>query len=855
MLSLSKKSQWIRLILIPALVLGILGTLIVVNVQRTSAAPTLNNGLARTPPMGWNDWNAFGCGVSEQLVEQTADFIVSSGMKADGYQYVNVDDCWLTHSRDANGNLVADPNKFPDGMKAVADYVHSKGLKFGIYEDAGTQTCARYSGSLGHEQQDANLFASWGVDYLKYDWCNIPFSQFPGMSHEQVAQQLYTTMSHALAATGRPIVFSLCNGWDTSVHPSDWAGGVGNLWRISHDIGDNWSSMTSIIDINAPLASAAGPGGWNDPDMLEVGNGGMTTTEYRTHFSMWAEMAAPLLAGTDLRKISAADLQILTNTDVIAVDQDTLGAQGTRIWQNGNGQEIWVKPLANGDRAVALLNRGSIPTTISTTAEQVGMGHASAYVLRDLWAHTTTETTGTISASVPVHGVVMYRVSSGTPDQAPPSTPLSLTGPTTPLTAGQSEQLTATLANNGGLAISNIQLTLQAPDGWQVSPASPINIGAVPPGQSKETSWTVTSAAANGSTPPIAAYQLTATASYVWGDNATPASVQAQQSVYILGSPVQAPYATYASTQAYFGQQGSQLAIMSDGADVFGSTNEYGAIYLKGAATQTSSVVVKVESQQITDAWAKAGIMVRNDITQANSSPGYVILAATPGHGYILQWDSNGDGQLDSNSAPPNQGLGMSSYPSWLMLTRSGTIFTGYYSTDGKTWYPVGSANVPSASATQDVGMFATSHSAGTLGLVNFSDFAITHPASLPTLYEAESSANTIAGGARLASCTDCSGGTKVGYVGSGGTLTFNNVNASAAGTYTLSIYYLSGDPRPAYMSVNGASGTALSFASTGSFNTVGVYTLQVQLNSGSNTIEFYDSSAYAPDFDCITIQ
>ncbi|WP_236652305.1 glycoside hydrolase family 27 protein [Streptacidiphilus neutrinimicus] len=265
-----------------------------------TAAPAaaLANGLALTPPMGWNDWNAFGCDVSEKLVEQTADKIVASGLKAAGYQYVNIDDCWMTHDRDANGDLVPDPAKFPDGIKGVADYVHAKGLKLGIYESAGTLTCAGYPGSLGHEKQDAATFASWGVDYLKYDNC---YNQgIPSL-------QRYTAMRDALAATGRPIVYSLCN-WGNESVPS-WGAGVGNLWRTTGDINASFGSMLSNFHQNVQFAADAGPGAWNDPDMLEVGNG-MTPTEDRSEFSLWAEMAAPLVSGTDLRTASADTLAI-----------------------------------------------------------------------------------------------------------------------------------------------------------------------------------------------------------------------------------------------------------------------------------------------------------------------------------------------------------------------------------------------------------------------------------------------------------------------------------------------------------------------------------------------------------------
>jgi alpha-galactosidase len=378
-------------------------------------ARALGNGLALTPPMGWNDWNAYGCNTSETLVKQTADKIVASGLAAAGYQYVNIDDCWLQHSRDAAGNLQPDFAKFPDGISGTAAYVHSKGLKLGIYEDAGTATCAGFPGSLGHETQDARSFASWGVDYLKYDNCNNNGST---TTAQYIAR--YSAMRDALAATGRPIVYSLCE-WGVNA-PWTWGGNVGTLWRTTGDIGPSFSSMLSIFHANVGLASAAGPGGWNDPDMLEVGNG-MSATEDRAEFSLWSEMAAPLLAGDNLVGASATTLSILGNRSVIAVDQDSLGRQGHQVSSSG-GLDVLARPLSNNDVAVVLFNENSATATISTTASAIGKSGATSYTLTDLWAGTTTSTSGAISAGVPGHGVVMYRVSGGTTGGGPSATVL-----------------------------------------------------------------------------------------------------------------------------------------------------------------------------------------------------------------------------------------------------------------------------------------------------------------------------------------------------------------------------------------------------------------------------------------------
>jgi len=315
-------------------------------------------GLAATPPMGWNSWNIFGVDINEEKIKAIADVMVASGMRDAGYTYLVLDDGWMANERDSiTGDLVADPVKFPHGMKAIGDYIHSKGLKFGIYNCAGTKTCQGLPGTRGYEYQDARLYASFGVDYLKFDWCNTK-----GIN----AAEAYTTMSKALRKAGRPMVFSICE-WGVN-RPWEWAGSAGQLWRTTediyqvfdsfHDYGTwkAWSVMT-IADQNGTLRKYAGPGHWNDPDMLEVGNG-MSYAEDKTHFSLWAMMAAPLMSGNDIRKMSARTKEILTNRNVIAIDQDALGVQGFK-YSDKDSVQTWFKPLKDGDWAVCFLNRGS----------------------------------------------------------------------------------------------------------------------------------------------------------------------------------------------------------------------------------------------------------------------------------------------------------------------------------------------------------------------------------------------------------------------------------------------------------------------------------------------------------------
>jgi alpha-galactosidase len=366
--------------------------------------------LAATPPMGWNSWNHFAAKVSDADVRAAADALVSSGMRDAGYIYVNIDDTWQA-GRDAQGNILTN-SRFPN-MKALADYVHSKGLKIGIYSSPGPTTCAKYEGSYGHEEQDAKTYAAWGIDYLKYDLCG-----FRGIMDKEAANNpekafamqkaAYEKMHRAILATGRPIVFSLCQyGWNKVW---EWGPEVGcNLWRTTGDINDHYSRMEQIGFSQAGLAKYAGPGHWNDPDMLEVGNGGMTTDEYRQHMSLWVILAAPLLAGNDLSKMTPETLEILTNKEVVAVDQDPLGKQGDRVSAVGPN-EIWAKPLSGGAKAVGLFNRAETPLPMTLHLSEVGFS-AGAKV-RDLWTHKdVTLTGGSYTVLVPRHGVVLLKVS------------------------------------------------------------------------------------------------------------------------------------------------------------------------------------------------------------------------------------------------------------------------------------------------------------------------------------------------------------------------------------------------------------------------------------------------------------
>ncbi|MFH9070068.1 NPCBM/NEW2 domain-containing protein [Streptomyces alboflavus] len=454
---------------------------------RGSEGPRLPDGLALTPPMGFNNWNATHCRADfdESMVKGIADIFVEKGLKEAGYEYVNLDDCWALPQRDADGKLVPDPKRFPGGIKAVADYVHSKGLKLGIYTSAGTKTCnsAGFPGALGHERSDAQQFADWGVDYLKYDNCN---------NQGVDAKKRYIAMRDALKAasetTGRPIVYSICEWGENK--PWEWAADVGHLWRTTGDISDNWGSMLAIMKKNLPLARHAGPGRWNDPDMLEVGNGGMTATEYRTHFSMWSIMAAPLLIGSDLRKVSPETFDILGNREVIAVDQDPLGKQGHVVSSEG-GRWVVAKEMKDGSRAVALFNETGSPKTITTTAKAVGLPAADGYSLRDLWKHESYNVAGTISATVPAHGTVLVRVAAdGQWQDKPPAVDLGAADPL--VEAGKSEKLLTKVANRGSTDARDVRVSLTGPSGWRLKATSPTRASALRTGEVLGTSWQVT---------------------------------------------------------------------------------------------------------------------------------------------------------------------------------------------------------------------------------------------------------------------------------------------------------------------------------------------------------------------------
>ncbi len=380
------------------------------------------NGLALTPPMGYNNWSYFQCHINEQVILSQAKALVSTGLAKKGYDTVTIDDCWMAKTRAQDGALVGDPTRFPHGMAWMGEQIHGMGLKFGIYEDAGDETCAKFPGSWNFFLKDADTFANWKVDYIKLDGCNLP--AVPGKTQEEIYRYTYKAFSDAILHTGRKMVYSESAPAYFEEMPDDWyvvlgwTPKFGNLWREGADIAlgqesgtSKWRSLNYNYRYNVGLAKYAGPGHWNDPDFLLVGDSGLTPDEMQTQMSLWAVMAAPLISSTDLTKISLSALAVLGNTDVIAIDQDPAGVQG-HIVQFGHDFEVLAKPLANGDVAVALYNKGVVQKKISTTARLVGLKSGSALTLKNLVSKAVITSHDTIEATVPSHGSVLYRVSA-----------------------------------------------------------------------------------------------------------------------------------------------------------------------------------------------------------------------------------------------------------------------------------------------------------------------------------------------------------------------------------------------------------------------------------------------------------
>jgi alpha-galactosidase len=518
--------------------------------QHSSDSGSSYNGLALTPPMGFNDWYQYRCSVSESNVLANAQALVSSGLAKLGYDYVNLDDCWMAPTRAGDGELQADPTRFPHGIKWLADQIHAMGLKLGVYESVGNATCQRLPGSFGHYQQDADTFASWGVDFLKFDTC--------GSAEGTDLSADYQQMSRALLATGRPIVYSEELPIEAgNANPNDprylplisFSSKISNMWRVAPDLTTSFgSTVFGHLTEDLPLTGYAHPGAWNDLDMLVTGNStfNWTPAEEQTQMSIWSEFASPLLVSTDLTNMSDATKQVLSNAAVIAVDQDPLGAQGQLVGQQGPVY-IVAKPLANGDAAVLFVNTSSSPQQASTTASATGLPAAGAYGVRDLWADTTRESGGTIAATVPPQSALLYRVSpllSGVGETAPvtdvsvnPDVPPAYPGSQFQVAQpGQTITVPATFTNDGRQAVTGVSLSLTGPGGWGIQGA-PVSAGAVPGGHQLGGSWQVT-------VPPGTAagsYTVTGTANYTWSTTHTD-SESGQGGFQVVVPPTGTPF-------------------------------------------------------------------------------------------------------------------------------------------------------------------------------------------------------------------------------------------------------------------------------------------------------------------------
>jgi hypothetical protein len=900
-----KRPGWTKWWRTLAAVLGVVPFLVAVTMAASvpAAAPAKAeaNGVGLTPAMGWSSWSFLRHDPTESGIEAQALAMKKSGLAGVGYQYVNVDDFWYGcpgsqgPDVDQYGRWAINTSSFPSagsesGIQATADYVHNLGLKFGLYVTPGISkqavaentpiegtpytadeiaepsvsennyNCGGMDG-IDYTKPGAQQFidswadelASWGVDYVKID--GVGSFDTPDVQ----------AWSQALRQTGRPIHLELSNSLNIN-DASTWQQ-YSNGWRTGGDIEcycsstsyplTDWSNIESRFDQVAAWQPYGGPGAYNDYDSIEVGNGGndgLTYDERQTQLSLWSLASSPLLLGTDLTNLDPADLALLKNRAVIAVDQD--GIDASRL-VNTSAVQVFAKKEKAGDVAAGLFNTSGSSETITTSAAALGLPAGTDYLVSDLWTGKKTETTGTVSEVVPSHGVALLRVSPlSNPTAAPPAATVGLTG-LGALTAGQPVTATESFADNGDQAALRVKLGLTAPSGWSVTPTSPVSFAGVDSGRTVQATFRVTASS------PASLFQastVTGTAGYTWSGK-TAQSLSLPQAV-TASPPVQAPYKTYSSATdapAAFGQSGTEFGISGAGADVYSGSDAYSTIYQPGVLGSTGTVETEVTGQQDMTGYAKAGLIVRNDMTGSGTTPEGVLLFESPEGGIQLEWDSGGGDYIDS--VTPADGTNPELLPVWLELQRDGDSYTGYYSFDGSDWQKVGTATVPAQATAQDAGMFVTSHATGSPGQATFEGFSAAATATAPplgTAYQAAAPGNTLAGGAVVQACATCYGGEKAGYVGEGGTLTFTNVTVPAAGTYKVTLVYCDGSTgttgRQADVTVDGGTPRLVTFTPTGGFSTVGALTLSLPLTAGANRIELSNPAGYAPDFNEIIV-
>ena len=597
--------------------------------------------IALTPPMGWNSWNAFGLNINSKIVKSVADSMVAKGLAQAGYKYIVIDDGWQI-ARDENGKIIADSTRFPEGIKYLADYVHSKGLKFGIYTCCGTKTCGGRPGSYGYEEIDAQTYAEWGVDFIKEDWC---FTD--GLD----TRTQYKKMSDAIKATGRPMLLSICE-WGVS-SPWEWGRGIGSMWRTTNDIQDcfdcvrNWGGMgwVPILEKNVNLAPYAGPGHWNDPDMLEVGNHSLNPTECRSHFAMWCMLAAPLIAGNNISTMNDTIRDILTAPEIIEIDQDPLGKQGTRL-RNENGQQVWQKPLSDGSVAVALLNVTKAAAPMSVSLEEIGFRKGTESSVRDLWNRKDLEPVKDIfKTEVEAHGVVIVKIK----------------GTKAPVSALKFDQSSVEL-NTGNHKLVQVNV---------VPSITPVNVAS-----SNEDIISVSIAGVN-------IYRIKAKKVGETTIKATTidGKLIATCAIKVVPANIPSPWKfdEIKDDKASATYNNGIFTIEAGGNDIWGALDQFA--FLNRKAENDTWISARIISQANTDPWAKSGLMLR-----ASDSPDskFVMLSITPNNGLTLQWREK-TGESCGKKDFPTVAL-----PTWLKLSKEGATFYAYKSLDGIKWELLG---------------------------------------------------------------------------------------------------------------------------------------------------------------------
>lgn len=857
-------------------------------------------GLAPTPPLGWSSWNTFGCSVDEEMIRESADAMISSGMAEAGYEYVNIDDCWMAPERDADGNLQPDPDRFPHGIRALADYVHARGLKLGIYSSAGTMTCQELPASLGHEQEDARMFAEWQVDQLKYDNCH----------NEGVpAIERYTAMADAIADAGRPILLNLCEWGDNE--PWLWASDIAEAWRTAHDIRPTWNSVMSILDQQVGLEEYSGPNDWNDPDSLEVGNAGLSLAESRAHMSLWALLNAPLIAGNDLRSMPAQTHDLLTDPDVLAVNQDWGGIQGHRISQDGD-YEVWAKPMSGGAVAVVLLNRGSAAANLSTSPDALGLDSARAYRMTDVWSDAVTQTRDRVEASVPAHGARMFLVERSRPTAEEPDVTVGVSAgeggyaaPEDPFTAE------VTITNHGFTSVRHPDVDLLAPTGWEVTAAGNAPV-VVPPGASRSIAFEVTAPVQT----EVAWYDLDAEVTYAGrgqeGRERTGAGSVAiatalrgdsylsdleplrvnvgyrdglglDQSndgnpITIGGTVYDKGVAAHAASELdyYLGGECTRLSAEVGIDDEVGDKGEVTfAVIGDGEVLATTEVVtgadpaiplaVDVSGVDVLTiaagsgpdgsinndhaTWAGARVECAGPVAEVAGTPEQTVTATAGGTVEIGASATMTEGAADDVSVGvyPPAGWQVTGEPVSAARLADGEAISGQWNVRlGPDAEPGDTVEVPIVAAYHD--------EQGTLAVSRTTVRVLVLPDGWIDGREAEDSRNELAGEGRIRACDACSGGGKVGYLGGGVANTLSvTLTVPEAGEYGLVIDHLIKGTRDLEVSVNGEAPTTVTTSGT-SFWVVQSVTVPVQLQAGENVIELGNTDDDAPDLDRIGI-